>query len=323
MTHALAKFGRIVVLLCLMLTLLATFQVVSVRATSHEEGLGLEISPPIKELDVNPGQSLEFPVQLRNITRQELLVKSQVDNFRAKDESGTPGIIFNQTGDSPYSLKGWVDDIPQFSIPAQTSRGVTVRINVPRNAEPGGHYGVVRFIVEPNVTGGQSVAVGNSVGTLVFLRVSGAVKESLDVEQFAVGQAGRLKSLFSSGPFAFTVRLKNNGNVHLKPTGYIDVFGTGGKRAATLAINNNPVRSVLPDSIRRFDETLGDDSGEPKLRFGRYRADLNLIFGANNQPVKASLHFWVIPFKQLALVLLALVVLGLVLNAKRKSKRRH
>lgn len=314
------RFG-LQVLAAALINLLPLFSIVA--APNPNEGLGLELSPPIIELTADPGQTFTIPIQLRNITRGDLIAYTRVDDFKAKDEEGNPGIIFNPTETTTYSVRTWIEDLGSFPMAAQSTKSLTAKLNVPLNAEPGGHYGVIRFAVNPASLSSQGVAVGASVGTLVLLRVNGAIKENLTIAEFSVGQAGKTKRLFTKGPFTFTERLKNDGNVHQKPSGYIDIFSSNGKRLTTIPVNNNPVKNVLPDSIRRFEQTYGDKTGDAKLWFGRYRADLNMIYGPNNTPIKATLHFWVMPLKQMALVLLALLILILIYVINRQSKRRR
>lgn len=292
------------------------------QSNNPTNGLGLEISPPIIELTLDPGATFTGTIKLRDIIKSDLIVTPRVDDFNAKDETGDPGIVFNADGQTRYSLRTWVDPIPSLRMIPQEIRDIPIRITVPKNAEPGGHYGVIRFQADPANAPGQGVAIGASIGTLVLLRVSGPVKESMSIEQFAVGQGGHFRQFFEKGPFTFSERFKNNGTIHEKPTGYIDVFGMGGKRLATIPVNNNPVKNVLPDSVRRFDQDYGNSKDDQKLWFGRYRADLSLIYGPNNMPLKSTIYFWVIPYKLVVIVLLLLVALIALYNYKRKARSR-
>ena len=68
--------------------------------------------------------------------------------------------------------------------------------------------------------------------------------------------------------------------------------------------DENMPRSVLPQSIRRFDQSL-----EGKRLFGKYKATLALSYGDPQQKIEQSITFWVIPYKLIIIVLLILVAL--------------
>jgi hypothetical protein len=315
--------GLLFMLTLVLALAIATTGILPAGAATENEGLGLEISPPIKELAADPGQAVTFGIQLRNITKQELLVNNQINNFKAKDETGDPGIIFNDQGTDRYSLKAWIDPVPSKLIKPQEISELPITIRIPANAEPGGHYAVIRFSADPSDSEGQGVAFGASVGTLVLLRVNGKIDESMSVASFDVGQGGRTRKFFEKGPFTFTERLNNTGTVHQRPTGYIDIFTLRGQRVATVPVNNNPVGSVLPASIRKFEQTYGRDKADRPLRFGRFRADLNLIYGSDNTALKSTIYFWVIPYKQIALILLAILVIAIAFRTWLKRYARQ
>lgn len=285
-------------------------------------GLGLEIGPSLVELTANPGQTVSFKIQLRDVTSAPIIATPQANNFSSKDEEGDPAILFNDP-ETRYSLKEWVQLPQPFTLTPKELRTVAITINVPGNAEPGGHYAVVRFSASPGDPTAQSVALGESIGTLVLLKVNGQIKEDVAVEEFSTYHDKTKTSWFDHGPITFVERLRNRGSVHERPSGYVDIYNMSGGKVTTLIVNGNPQKNVLPDGIRRFEESW-DAKG---WRFGRYRADLNLLYGTNNLPLKSTIYFWIIPFKTIGLILLLILLLGLLLRfglrtyARRVEKR--
>jgi hypothetical protein len=141
-------------------------------------GQGLEISPPVLELSANPGETLTANIRVRNVTQGELIAKGKADDFGAgKEEDGQPNLLLNETGATRFSLKYWVQGVPDLRLASHELKTATIKIAVPANAEPGGHFGVVRFTALPPDLEGTGVALSASVGALILLKVSGAITE--------------------------------------------------------------------------------------------------------------------------------------------------
>ena len=265
-------------------------------------GQGLEISPPVLELTADPGQTVTTHIRVRNVTQGILIAKGKADDFGAgADETGQPKLLLDETGATRYSLKYWVQGVPDLQLAPQELKDATITIAVPRNAEPGGHFGVVRFTAVPPDLQGTGVALSASVGTLILLRVSGPVTEKLSVEQFATLHGEDPTSFFEKGPINFVVRIKNDGTVHDAPKGSIAVTDVFGHKVATVGVNPTS-GNVLPDSIRRFEQSLAGTH-----MFGHYTAKLTMKY-ASNQTLAATVGFWVIPWRLLLMVVVILVL---------------
>ncbi len=263
---------------------------------------GLQISPVLVDLNADPGLSYTFKFSLLNVTTGDLLFNAFVNDFRAKDESGTPEVVLDSTGTPQSSVISWVSPIHSLTLKSKESKTIDVHINVPTDAEPGGHYGVIRFSGVPPSLSQSGVALAASAGTLLLVRVSGNIKESLNLKDFYVRHNDRRSTWFETGPVTFVERLNNTGNVHVKPHGDITITNLLGKRVATLKINAEN-GNILPDSTRRFEQTLSK-----KWLFGKYTATTSLAYGTTGGVVLGSLSFWVIPYK-IILAVLALILL--------------
>ncbi len=292
----------------------------------HAEGAqAFSISPPLIELTADPGQTVKASIKFTNVSGDELLIKTQVNDFGAKNETGEPNIIFEDVENGAYSLRQWVASPTPFKIKAHESKTVDFPITVPQQAEPGGHYAVIRFTGASPELEESGVALTASIGTLVLLQVSGDIQENAAVAEFfsakatPSGTAGA-QSMFETGPIAFVERLQNTGNVHLKPTGTIEVSSMFGRSIATLRVNgdptdpNNDPKSILPNSIRRFEQTL-----DKKWMFGRYTATVKVSYGQSQKPLEQTISFWVIPYKLILVVLAAgaAIFFGLRYGIKR------
>lgn len=297
--------------------LFAVISVLSVgpMAFAQPAGQGLEISPPLIERDVDPGQSLTLEIRLRNVTTGSLLTQGSIEDFVAQGEDGQPKLLVEQNAEpSPYTFKPWVQSIANLKLVSQEAKTASVVINVPKDASPGGHYGVIRFSATPPELEGTGVSLSASIGTLVLLNVSGNVVKKASIAEFYAAQNGKKGSFFEKGPVTLGIRLKNEGSVHTKPTGTLRVTNMFGKETAVLSINENG-GNILPQSIRKFEKELNKNH-----LFGRYKVEANIQYDGQN--LSQTLSFWVIPYKLIAMGigLLILLVVGLRVGIKRYNR---
>ena len=201
-------------------------------------GQALEIAPPVMYLTANPGQSISTQVLLRDVSNGELIVSGQANDFVASGEDGTPKLLLNNDeSNNPFSLKNWVVIPTSLLLVPRQIKAMTITLNVPANASPGGHYGVIRFTAVPPSLQGTGVSLSASLGALVLLTVNGNIKENLSVKEFSVNKAEKTGSLFENGPLNFVERLQNNGNEHEQPTGQVNITDMFGKKVASVNIN--------------------------------------------------------------------------------------
>lgn len=281
--------------------------------TSTNVGQALEIAPPLITLTANPGQVIKTDIKLRDITKTNLVVTNEIDDFVAAGEDGTPKILQGDDSNDPFAMKKWVTPLPSFTLVPQQVQNLPMTITIPKNASPGGHYGVIRFTGIPPQLKGTGVSLSASIGALVLLTISGNIKHQLSVDQFATAQNeqnGKLKvaKLFQSTPLTFIVKLKDTGNIQEEPAGHIVVTDMFGKVVAGVNINLPP-RNILPDSTRQFTGALDHTDLSSRRLFGLYHAKLTAKYGANNeQTLTDTISFWVIPYKLIILIIVLLTL---------------
>ncbi len=298
-----------------LLLVIAVVLLPSVARAQQIAGQGLEISPPLFNLKANPGQVLRTEFRIRNVTDQPLLAKAQYNDFVAGDkEDGNPRILLDSSSEdpSPYTIKGWISTIGEVIIRPNEQKTIQVTISVPKDASPGGHYGVIRFTGTTPEVDSSSVTLSASVGTLMLITVSGDVQDNANILELFTSQNNKKRSLFEYGPITITTRFENKGNVHEQPSGTVAVFNTFGKRVGEMKFNDSK-SNVLPKSIRRFENTL-----DKKLLFGRYKVQADLVYGPDKTIISKTAYFWVIPYK---LITLALAVVLLLYFGLRQYNR--
>ncbi len=285
-------------------------------------GQALEIAPPLITLTANPGQVINTTIQLRNITRTNLEVTNEIDDFVAAGEGGTPKILTGNDSNNPFQLKQWISPLPAFTLTPNQIQMLPVVIRVPKNASPGGHYGVIRFTGVPPQLKGTGVSLSASLGSLVLLTVNGDLKHQLSVTDFAVSQDNKVGKLFQSTPLTFIVKLKDSGNIQEEPEGQIVVTDMFGRAVASSTINVPP-RNVLPDSTRMFTGPLDHSNLGNRQLFGLYHAKLTARYGVGNGlTTTAMTTFWVIPYKLIAIVIFLLILAFFVIKFMLKQYKK-
>lgn len=322
-------------------TLLATIPLILLLFASTalpslaQDAVRITVSPPSFDFGLNPGSSETNVIKVLNPSDADVDLEVRVENIRGANELGQVQLTEEET---EFSLSSWVTTSPnRFKLSSGESRTVSFTINVPANAEPGGHYGSILIgtvAAEGTATGSQTV---QRVGSLLLVRVAGQANEKAIVTAFSpktfVGDWEEVKSsdntttfyiarqedldkesvssYFNKGPVAFDLRFKNNGNVHIQPAGFVSIYNIFGKKVAELAIEP---KNVFPGVDRRVTVIWP----EKNLWGGYYKAQLVAVYGQTNQPLSSTATFWAFPL--IPAVILGAAILFIVVARKRLVK---
>ncbi len=239
----------------------------------------ITIIPPKFELFANPGDSLAEKIRIRNESDFPVTYSVLIEDFTT---SGEEGHVVLEEGEqsTSFSLAQWIE--PQSKdLVLQPKEEVpfTFVVNVPRDAEPGGHYASILFQTGGENTTPGTTAVAQRVGALVLLRVSGNVTEDAKIESFTV------PDYQESGPVVFTLRIKNDGNVHISPQGTIVITNIFKQKVAEIPLDT---RNVLPGAIRKMETTWDQEH-----LLGKFTATLISTYGQQKKPLTAAVTFTV------------------------------
>jgi len=287
--------------LSVLLPLAASFFVFK---TVAQESIGFAVSPPTFELSANPGDTLSNVVRVENLSDSELTIEMDTRNFTAYGEEGAVGLTDEEGG---FSLASWIEVPPtQEVIQPRSNKLIGFKVNIPNNAEPGGHFGSIVFrVVNSKTVDGSGAALSQEIGALVLLRIAGDTTETAEILDF------KPENTFNEyGPVSFDVRIKNEGNVHVKPQGGVVIVDFFGRKVANVDISP---KNVLPGAVRKIPL-----SWDRKLLFGKFTATTSLVYGSENKILTASTTFFVIPYKLAGGVLLGVSIVFLFFYRARK-----
>lgn len=313
-------------------------------AWAQTAGWNILLIPNKKEYLASPGDSIRGTIKVRNDGDLTLtnLGAAAVDFGPNPDETGDPRIIESDDDPYGYRLSPWLSfDETVQALGAGESIEFAYTINIPADAEPGGHYGMI-YIQQKNTGEGQNaVGILSKLGSLILVTVRGDVRTEGNLIEFYPGQ-----KLYEYLPVDLYTRIENVGNVHIRPVGNIFVYDWRDKMVGTLSVNES-AGGVLPESVRRFQSywteallrndferdadgnVLKAENGEQKkkleirwedwnlFRFGRYGARTLIVYEDDNlieHHLEAATYFWVIPWKLMLAILLGILLLTVLIR---------
>lgn len=203
-------------------------------------------------------------------------------------------------------LYAWVQ-FPQTKFHAEpnTTTYVNYSINIPANASPGGHYGVIFAEVQPSEvkTSGNQIIRKKRVGSIVYTTVKGAVN--------IAGDAGKGTIPFwqVQPPLHTTIVTKNTGNTHFTSDARLtvkDIFGN-------VKYQSKKNFFILPDTVRTTD--LNWDKAP---WFGLFKASTEQTFLGKS--FKSEGYVLIMP-RYLPVALVVVIVIGGVYAVARRRKK--
>ncbi len=271
----------------------------------------ITIVPPSKEHALNPGDKTEGILKVVNDGTTPITFTATVRDYVVNDNAGTPTILPPNTLSNKFSAANWIAVTPtNFTIQPHQRQEINYYVQVPADARPGGHYAAI--VYEPtDIIGVQGTGTGvqTQIGTLFYIDVNGAIKESANVKQFTAAGFNEY------GPVKISTEILNNGDLHIKPVGTITVKNIFGGVVATQAL---PAHNIFPEASFLFKNALGH-----KWMFGRYTATLNATYGKDsNLPLTATVAFIVFPWKVVTVVILIIIIIILAIVAFKRNKKK-
>ena len=134
-------YGKLLKSILIILTLF----LITGNACAQVDSLGMAVSPQIFELDFFLGESTTQKIKIRNTSEVAMPINIIVTNFSAAEDSGE--MLFDESaGDISIDSSQWLEiENTNFILDPGERKDIHFSINVPENAEPGGHYVVVLF----------------------------------------------------------------------------------------------------------------------------------------------------------------------------------
>jgi len=307
------------------ITLFTTITVAMFSIVFVDKVEALTISPARIEVTGDVGTTITKEITLFNDSKN----KSETyyisyANFESEGESGSPRFM-----EPKDDLGTWMNAGESVTLEAGKSKTIPLIINIPQNANSGGHFAVVFFGNNPNTKDGGGVSIGMKTGTLVLLSVKGKVLEAGGLIDFKTKDN---KFFYNSLPVSFVYRWKNDGNDRIKPEGNINIHSIF--YWPTTKIDANSVSgNILPNSTRLFNVDWIKHPLDNKLKInnsfissyfdtvsyqwqnfalGPYMAKLDLVYGASQGHNSKYVFFFVFPWQLFIVLIIIFTVIFFV-----------
>jgi len=276
----------------------------------------------------DPGERLTGTVELINQDAEARSYFVSIQKFIPKGDHGQQEFL---SPSDTSGLPSWIGIAKQkITLAAEETGKIPFEINIPVDATPGGYYAAIFFTEAPAISAVSSTFASRT-GSLILLSVNGQTNKQAIVTNFTLDKP----ATFAHLPANFEISVENKGNVHLSPTGTIDIINLFGRTVARPAFNIENGR-VLPNSLRRYQarwqkaaplsnggfwQELGEEWRN--FAFGKYKAQLKIQDPDVRIGVPASITFYVLPWRIMASAIGALVVaIAVILFAVRLLRKK-
>jgi hypothetical protein len=299
--------GRIAAISLLLVLLLSLFS-----SPTLAQG-GIRVSPTKIDLVVDKGQTAEQVINVENQGDIMARIRAYAMDFSIDEESN---FAFYEPGHESYSCARWLTlDEAEFDLNPGETKEVKVTVAVPDEVEPGGHYAALFFETAPlEAPPGVSVIIAGRIPSLIYLTIPGVTETEVFSDAEIVSLL--LPGWVEKGPVEAGVMVCNTGNVHLTIAAKAYFSGFRGENIGELDLGQ---MVVLPHSERimkgKWENTPLFSKVEASVVIGYFDQQGELV----NKTKTAD--FWVIPWKMVVIIVVALGLLILLIWRLRKRYR--
>ena len=279
------------------------------QSVNAQSALGLSAIPPRLEITVNPGQTITKTIKVRNESKLEKIITTDIKDFIVVDNSGTPLQVDSQDLSNRWAASSWIQvSANKLKLKPGETRSLSVTVIAPDDALPGGHYAMILHSPGNDTVLSQTGAVIQAnVGTIVYITIPGNINEAAQIKDFST------PSFSEYGPIPFTATITNLSDIHISPQANILVTNFLGLKTANLALDSI---NIFPYTSRQFTALLNK-----QLLMGRFKAIWSAAYGTTGQIATSTIFFWVIPYKLVITLVAILTIIILIIKLKKISKQ--
>lgn len=258
----------------------------------------ITVGPVRLEYNVNPGDTVSGSLFLENEQTQEQTFYSSSQSFT--ETNGNRTFTTEAVG-----LPTWIHTSSSVTLAAGAQTEVPFTIDIPSDAPPGGQYAAIWWSTSPPPKGGGQFAVVSRAGILVYLQVSGNIKEAAQVTDLRAPAS----VFWTSSPMNIDMTFTDTGNTYLKPGGAVNMINIFGITQASAVVNPYGV-DFLPQAPKGTQVQLDP----PGFVLGPYRIQAAVTYGANNnQTATETVWVWLFPWPVLTWLAVLIIFIFFVL----------
>ena len=212
------------------------------------------VSPATIDIEANRGEVVEQTATIINPSDAERTYYLDRIKFVPREDGSGPRFV--DPDQDMSGLAQWIAfESESVRVPANSRAQVPFTIAVPEDVKSGGYYGAVLVADAPaDVVARNGALIEAKTAILLFLTVQGETQESAAILDFVTDRQGTVDHFATD----YQLRIQNQGNVHVAPTGSVRVTDWTGRVLDEVPINDAAGR-ILPGTTRMFSGSLGED----------------------------------------------------------------
>lgn len=263
------------------------------------------VSPVREAAVIDPGETEIVSITVTNEEGTAIAVVPTVDAFSVDPVTGAA--LFGHEDEAIEWIEPLDDEV--LVLPGRAAT-LQFRVTVPEDAEPLSHF---LGLFASQVPAEGQIGIGSRVGTLFFLHISGPVYEELFVESFTSNGQWH-----ASGPVSLTLRLFNQGSIHLIPSGSLVLTNQNDDEIARFPINADQ-RKILPSGAWEQQFEISQQVLDKGI--GQIGVTALVNYGLTEKRVVGTLSFWHVPPWAIVLIGSGVASILLVFILIRRRKR--
>lgn len=290
-------------LLSVMLRSAATFFVlVLVLSPAMAFAADVSVTPAVVDLKGKPRDILKQTLHLINTSSHVVELYPRVDD--TDTYSGEQSFQRAHGSDAlAESFANWIElSRGVITISPGEEKDVPFVLRVHQDAATGLYHARIAF--SSGATRADAESKDPVASVTINLEVEEDAKEILQINTFASDS----NIVFTGDDVLFKYQLQNVGNRDELPTGEIRIYDRRGHEVASVDVNREG-KTLVPDQSSQIASVWSAVEG-----FGKFKATINVRYGRNQTAsVQDVAYFWIIPWKQLLMVLGVVMVAALIL----------
>ncbi|NUJ97687.1 DUF916 domain-containing protein [Candidatus Gracilibacteria bacterium] len=149
--------------------------------------IDVTVSPVRYELTSDTGSSVTKSIKIINNSEEAVNLNINAKDCNTFNNSGTPKCFPpEQNTNMRRTLAPWISSFPEtINIPARGEENITLTINIPSDANPGGHYGAL-FFSYGNSSTNSTINTIKEVGVILLLHVNGEVEVEAEIKDIFI-----------------------------------------------------------------------------------------------------------------------------------------
>lgn len=307
----------------LLLSILTIFFLNISHISAQENSLSVGVSPTSEKITLNQGEEYPGEIVFWNLSETTTTYKVTVRGFKQAENMPGTAVILTEEEDEQalYSASSWFTlDKTEVELVPNKNVKVSYTINVPTDATEGEYTAEVFLLSEEEDTDKQGTYASTVLGSGVpiLIKIGDEYIESAELLSFVAD-----KKMYEYPDVIFSTKIKNLGNTHISPMGEISITNIFGQEVDRVKFNESN-QSLLRENSGIYEDEWYNKallSEDNELMVGPMKANLVATYRSISPgfaPLMAETTFWIVPWKILLGILLAIVLLILLLKKKKK-----